>query len=226
MYPSEIRKQAESLRRDGKTYGEIRATLGLPIPKSTLSDWCKTIELSGLEQVRLEANKLRNEERGRFIAHAITRKHRQEYLASVQQRVAHLPELLKDKNVAKIALGMLYLGEGSKSSRKACVELANSDPAIIRLFLYLLRTHYLLDESKFRCTIQCRADQDTKALEEFWLGVVGISKPQFYRTRIDMRTVGKASGKPEYKGVCVITYLSADLYHELMSIGRTIVKGL
>jgi hypothetical protein len=225
MYPSEIRKQAESLRKSGKTYGEIQSVIGLPIPKSTLSDWCNTIELSGLEKVRLEANQLKNSERGRFIAHAITRKRRQEYLDSVQQRAVHLPELLKDKNVAKIALGMLYLGEGSKGFRRAKAEFCNSDPAIIRLYLKLLRFCYALDEDKFRCTVLCRADQDVKELERFWLETTQIPKSKLYPTRIDPRTVGKVSRKPEYKGVCVITYLSADLYHELMSIGRTIAKG-
>lgn len=224
MYPSGIRKQAESLRKAGKTYGEIRTVLGLPIPKSTLSDWCNSIELSGFERVRLEARQLKNSERGRFIAHAITRKRRQEYLASVDERTAHLPELLKDKNVAKIAIGMLYLGEGSKS--KARMELGNSDPGIISLFLGLLRYCYVLDENKFRCTVQCRADQDTKMLEKFWLGVTEIPKFQFYPTRIDPRTIGKISLRPEYRGVCVVTYLYADLYYEIMSIGRALKMGL
>src|ERR1044072_7668956 len=102
MYSIQLRKQAEALRQAGKTYGEIRTILGISISKSALSDWCNAIELSGMEQARLDAKKLKNEERGRLIAHAILRKRRQEYLESVRQRTVHLPGLLKDKNVAKI----------------------------------------------------------------------------------------------------------------------------
>jgi len=224
MYASEIRKHVESLRKSGKTYGEIRTVLGLPIPKSTLSGWCSAIELAGFEKVRLKARQLKNSERGRFIAHAINRKRRQEYLYAVSQRTAHLPGLLKDKNVAKIALGMLYLGEGSKSTGNGLV-FGNSDPAIIRLFLHLLRYCYALDESRFRCTIQCRADQDVGNLEKFWLKATNIPRCQFYPSRVDPRTIGKVSTKPEYKGVCRVHYFSADIYHELMSIGKTVAAG-
>ncbi len=102
----------------------------------------------------------------------------------------------------------------------------NSDPFIINLFVSLLRYCYSVDECKFRCTIQCRADQNIKELELFWSRVTKIPLLQFYKARVDPRTVNKPSKKKDYKGVCRIDYFSADLFFEIIKIPEIISKGL
>ena len=101
----------------------------------------------------------------------------------------------------------------------------NSDPFIINLFLHLLRYCYNIDESKFRCTVQCRADQDTNRLENFWCRITKIPLVQFYKTRIDPRTIGKPSKKQNYKGVCRIDYFSAELFIEIKLVAEIIHRG-
>lgn len=150
---------------------------------------------------------------------------RENYLNSIERRVKHLGGFVKNKDIAKIALAMLYLGEGAKRSRShGSLMIGNSDSKIIELFLRLLRHCYNIDESKFRCTLQCRADQNIRALEEFWFGITKIPRNQFYKAQIDPRTIGKKSEKPDYKGVCRIDYFSADILLELMQIPETIYK--
>ena len=139
------------------------------------------------------------------------------HLAEIATNVEHLKKIKKDKNVAKIILAVLYLGEGGKSGRSSLM-LGNSDPAIIRLFLALLRQNYSIDEGKFRCTVQCRADQDIPELEKFWSKITDIPPRNFYKARVDSRTIGKKSKKPSYKGVCRIDYFSADLFNEIKMI--------
>ena len=101
----------------------------------------------------------------------------------------------------------------------------NSDPSIISLFMSLLRYCYNIDESKFRCTLQCRADQNTKKLEKFWSQITKIPLSQFYKARVDPRTIDKPSKKLNYKGVCRIDYFSADLFIELKQIAEIIHRG-
>ena len=96
--------------------------------------------------------------------------------------------------------------------------LGNSEPLVIRLFLNLLRYCYNIDESKFRCTLQCRADQNIPKLEKFWSQITNIPLAQFYKARIDPRTIGKPSNNPNYKGVCRIDYFSGDIFMELKQI--------
>jgi len=40
-----LKSRVERLRKQGKTYSEIQKILGVKIPKSTLSDWCKGLSL-------------------------------------------------------------------------------------------------------------------------------------------------------------------------------------
>ncbi len=221
MKNAELKNKVIKLRKSGKTYGEIMKMISSPIPKSTLSNWCNGIPLSKIQKLRIERKMLSNINKGRVIALRVNKEKREKYLKSVEKRVSYLSGDLKDRNVAKLVMGALYLGEGSKS-RHGSLTFGNSSPGIIRAFLFLLRSTYDLDEKKFRCTVQCRADQDVKKLERFWLSVTKIPMRQFYKTRIDPRTSEKTSRKIDYKGVCRIEYFSADLYNELLKIGDLI----
>jgi len=219
-----IKKKAIELRKRGRTYSEIQKTLRINIPKSTLSYWCSKIKLPKKHKDRIRELILKNAHNGRAVALIVNRVKREKYLKSVKDRNKHLAKSLKNKDIAKIALAMLYLGEGSKTPGGS-LRFANSDPFIISLFLWSLKYCYNINESKFRCTLMCRADQDVKRLEKFWAEITNISPKQFYRARIDARTIGKPSKKPDYKGVCCIDYFSGDLFAELMSIPKIIHKG-
>lgn len=212
--------RAIELRKQGFTYGEIRKCLNVKIPKSTLSIWFKGLHISLKAQTRLNSVISFKIKKANTAALLANRKKREIYLKGIINRILCLKKYLeseKDTDIAKIILAVLYLGEGAKGKRRSFM-LGNSDPKIIKLFLKLLRKCYPIDENKFRCTLQCRADQDIKTLEIFWSNITGIPLSQFYKARIDPRTIGKKSKKPEYKGVCRIDYFSADIYTEVEKI--------
>jgi len=212
-----LKPRVITLRESGKTYSEIRKIIGINIPKSTLSNWCGNIPLSLQQQQRVERLMMLGADKGRATALVVNKLRREKYIQTVRDRVSHLASKLKDKNTSKIALAMLYLGEGSKKQLGSLM-FGNSDPATVKLFLELLRYCYKIDENKFRCTLQCRADQNIKKLEKFWSDVSKIPPTQFYKARIDPRTIGKPSKKLDYKGVCRIDYFSGDIFMELKQI--------
>jgi hypothetical protein len=146
-------------------------------------------------------------------------------LEVIQRENFYLKKALTYNDIAKINLVMLYLCEGSKH-QNASVCFGNSNPSIVQLFLPLLRRCYMIDEKKFRCTVQCRADQDTGELISLWSTTTLIPKDQFYRSRIDKRTVGIPTTKADYRGVCRIDYFSATIYNELKIVGRLLSEGL
>lgn len=221
----QLKSNVIKLRRSGKTYGEIIKIIGQNIPKSTLSDWCSGIYLTSKQKIEIDKKVVENCRKGMEVARIVNKKKRDKYLKSIVARNKHLSEILLNKDIRKIALSMLYLGEGTKGLDRGSLRFGNSDPFIIDLFLNLMRKCYKVDEKKFRCTILCRADQNTNNLEKFWLRVTKIPKNQFYKTRIDPRTIGKPSKKSDYKGVCVIDYFSADMFLDLMQIPKTIYKS-
>src|SRR3989344_9424095 len=218
----DFRNKAVLLRKQGKTYSEIMALIP-KISKSTLSYWLSGLELSDKQKEKLAQNVNRKLVKARGVALEIAKEKRIKYLTDIENDDNYIFKSLANKRVAKIALATLYLGEGSKA-RRSSLSFGNSNPNIINLFLKLMRNCYDIDESKFRCTIQCRADQDISHLEKFWLRLTKIPKKQFYRTRVDPRTIGKPSLKPDYKGVCRLDYFSARIYNELLVMGRIISK--
>ncbi len=208
---------AISLRKSGHTYGEIKKALDADIPKSTLFCWLHKINLTDTATSRLKSAAENNIKKAHLLALKSNKEKRTTHLAKIATSIEHLKKIKRDRNVAKIILAVLYLGEGGKSGRSSLM-LGNSDPAIIKLFLALLRQNYPIDETKFRCTVQCRADQDIPKLEKFWSEITDISPSNFYKARVDARTIGKKSKKPAYKGVCRIDYFSADTFNEIKMI--------
>ncbi len=212
-----FKQRAVILRKAGKTYGEIRKIIGKEIPKSTLSLWLSKTHLSFVQRSKLNKSAEENMKRGRRIAFATKQLQREKYFEVIRKRIMHLRGVIRNKNVAKIALAMLYLGEGSKTQRGFLI-FGNSSPTIIGLFMRLLRYCYNVNESRLRCTVQCRADQNIQQLERHWSHITQIPHKQFYKSRIDPRTIGKPSIKQDYKGVCRIDYFSADTFNEIMTI--------
>jgi hypothetical protein len=213
-----FKSQAIVLRRSGKTYTEIQEILKSPIPPSTLSDWFKDAEFSPEEDERILLHGKERIRQGSKKAVLIKKVKNIAYFKSIQEQFIYLKEFLNDKDIAKISLAVLYLAEGSKH-RGGSLCLGNSDPHIIRLYLRLLRNCYEIDERKFRCTVQHRADQNAKVLKLFWSEITLIPLSQFYGYNPDKRTIGIPTKKVDYKGVCRIDYLSTAVYNEVRTIG-------
>ena len=217
-----FRNKAVTLRKQGKTYSEIKALIP-KTSKSTLSYWLSGLELSPKQKEKLSKNINRKLIKARARSLEMAKEKRIKYVAEIESDNSYIFKLLTNGHVAKITLATLYLGEGSKT-RRGSLSFGNSNPDIINLFLKLMRNCYNIDESKFRCTIQCRADQNIPYLEKFWLHLTKIPKKQFYKTRVDPRTIGKPSLKLDYKGVCRLDYFSARIYNELLVMGGMISR--
>lgn len=124
---------------------------------------------------------------------------------------------------------MLCLGEASKHNPKmrSSFYLGNSNPKIIVVFLRLLEIVFDdYDQEKIRCTIQCRADQDISELMKYWQQITKIPSAQFYKPRIDPRTIGRPTQKPEYKGVLRVDYFNQKARLELEFLSELVYNNL
>lgn len=207
-------EKSKKLRAKGFTFDQIKQKLNIKVPKSTLSYWVRDVEPpeSYYQKIRKSNNK--NLARIRPLAVAVNRIKREKYLEQLKQdNRVHLKKI--GKSTGKLILATLYMAEGTKGSRGS-LQFGNSDPGINKLFLRLLRDNYLIDESKFRCRVMCRADQNPEKLMKFWRQVTGIPLKQFYRTGVDSRTIGKVTKNKHYMGVCAITYFSGHIHNDLI----------
>jgi len=211
------------LRIKGYTYGEIRQKIGEKIAKSTLSHMCRKVKLPKFYQQKIDLINVKNREKGRRIALEISRLKKDKLIHELKNKNL---DLIKDLNQRDrmLILAIFHLSEGGKYPVTRYLRFGNSNTNIIKLFLFLLRKSFILDESKFRVEILCRADQNINFLIDYWQEVTGINKNLFYKPRVDKRTIGKPTKKKDYRGVCVINYLSSKLQLELQLLGESLCK--
>ena len=197
------RKLAIQLRKEGKTYNEIMDII--PIAKSTLSEWLKSVHLAKPQmqrrtKLRLEAG-LRGAESKRKI------------------RLAEVRSLLEDgiKKVGVISerelwlIGAaLYWAEGNKQRERSVstgVLFGNSDPQMLRVFIAWLA---LLDISStdlmYELYLHTSRTSQVEEFKKWWAKQLGIHTSEL--TRIYYK---KGSIKTNRTN-------TADLYHGLIRI--------
>lgn len=219
-YTPNLIQQVRELRTKGKTYGEINSLLKRSIPKSTLSEWCKDITLPQNYASRIAKLNMDNLNKGRLIALEINKIRREELVKRIEDDNLPIAEHLQNREIAKIALAMLCLGEASRT--RGSFSLGSSDHRIITLFIKLLKRCFRFDIEKIRCTVQCRADQNVEALEKYWMNITKIPKRLFYKANIDPRTRGKPTKNKEYKGVLRVDYFDTKVQIELEYLANLI----
>ena len=207
------------------TYSEIQKGMDLYIPKSTLSIWCQgvTLPLWYEEKVR-ELNKSSLTKAQRYAWAQIKRK-RELFLEAVSREAKSILKRFNQDGL-KIALAMLYLGEGAKWRSHSGLVLGNSDPEVICLYISLLRECYKIETHKLKCRVSYRADQNIHELENYWSKITGITQENFYKTKPDPRTIGKRTLNPDYKGVCVIHCAGAHIQLELEMIAKLLLQEI
>jgi len=215
MTRAKLKHEVILWRLQGKTYSEIQRLAG-NISKSTISLWCRDLRLTAAQEGHIKVVKQANLARARQKSLQTRQARRDLYLQSVLRKNEYLKPLLKNKHTAKIALAMLFLGEGTKNPKRSGLVFGNSDYLVIKLFLQLLRYCYKIDERRLHCTVQCRADQNVSQLQKFWSSQTKIPLTQFYKAQIDPRTIGRASKRLDYKGVCRIDYLSSEVFIDIL----------
>ncbi|MES2088079.1 MAG: hypothetical protein V4467_03760 [Patescibacteria group bacterium] len=106
-----------------------------------------------------------------------------------------------------IILACLYWGEGNKSE----LNLINSDPDLIRLFVSCLRD-IGVTKDQLKVSIRIYDDVNKKEAIRFWAGVVGISPDEILSVNV---LFGKKKGKLKY-GMCRVRVQKGKLYFKLI----------
>jgi hypothetical protein len=177
MAKENLRNIAIDLRKRGLTYAEILKQI--PVAKSTLSLWLKSVGLSKEQNQRITEKKLASARRGGQAKHL--------------QRLALVEKINKESaseigSITKRELWlmgiMLYWAEGSKEKDYAPgspADFSNSDPRMIRLFLIWLRDAIGLgDEDIFiELYVHETRKDDIPKMIKIWSRHIGFPKSKF-----------------------------------------------
>lgn len=122
-----------------------------------------------------------------------------------------LKHRLNGKNkILKIAGIMLYWGEGSQWAGEKIVDFANSNPAMIVIFLKFLRQICGISEKKLRAYLYCYENQNPKKILKYWSKVTKIPKKQFTKPYVRKDYKKLKEGKME-NGLIHIRYYDKKL---------------
>lgn len=217
------KKQAVKLRLQGKSYNEIREILNIP-SKGTLSYWFKNLKLTKAAKRRLKQKIAFARE------HGLLKFNRDRTKAiQLENRIA--------KEFAKKTIGLLtkrelllvgtalYWGEGYKRAKYPSFSLSNSDPALISVFMRIIREVFLIPDEKIRAHIQIHPNLRVRETIKFWSKVTYLPPDNF---RV-IKLVSQASKNKRPKnflpyGTLDVRVNSRQLYFKMMGFIEGLAK--
>ena len=184
MAKSAQRLEARRLRKNGLSVNVIAKKIG--VSKGSVCLWCGDINLTEKQKETLIKHSKDGGEKGRLLG----AKHNKEERIN-RQKAFENKGILEVGSLSKRELFLvgvaLYWSEGSKKNRR--VVFANSDPAMVCLFIRWLRRYLCVDMADIYCTVSINQDHQARiqTVENYWSRITGI--PLFSFT------------KPSYKQV-------------------------
>ena len=174
------RQKAVVFRKQGKTYSEIKQSLG--VSKSTLSYWLSNYPLTS-GQLRKLKEKIKNK---KYLAIEKTR------LTKLQKRDMRLKDTYQEEKRKWLPLSkrelfiaglFLYWGEGIKNI-KAAIGVNNTDPSVVKFYLYWLTKVLEVPKQKLRVYVHLYNDMTINTELKFWSKELKIPESQFIKPYI------------------------------------------
>jgi hypothetical protein len=213
------KKLAIELRRQGKTYSEIRAIIP-NLSKSTLSEWLKNVKLTKEEEIRLK-KRLREKISKAWVKAVWTKKKQKEERIKKVLKEASREYILLSKNPLFRLGVVLYWAEGGR--KREMFQFSNSDPRIIKAMMRWLTKICKIPKEKIKFRIYIHKIYARENCEEFWSKITGIPVSKFYET-IYKPTPHRLKKNPNYKGCAQIRILKTDFYWKVMGWIKKLIK--
>ncbi|MBI2024507.1 MAG: hypothetical protein HYT03_00230 [Candidatus Harrisonbacteria bacterium] len=213
------RNLAIQLRREGKSYNEIRSVI-LNLAKSTLSGWLRNIDLSEEQMKKLEKRINNKLEKARFAAAKTNRAKR--LLREVQIYRESTKEFPKFVQSPLFLIGLtMYWAEGSKRSN--AIDLINSEPHVIKLMIKWFNKFLNIPLEKMKFRLYTHKQFAKENLENFWANELRVNISQFKKT-IYKPSNHNFKKRPDYKGCLRIMTGSVDKFRKILNWQKALVK--
>jgi DNA-binding transcriptional MerR regulator len=167
----EEHERALSLRKQGMSYSQIKKILKLS--KSTLSVWLKDYPLP-----KQRIRELRDWNEQRIERYRETMKRKKERRLEEIYKTQKKDIRLLNKRESFIAGLMLYWGEGTKSRRNS-LGISNSDPAVIKFFIYWATNILAIPKNKIKVQLHLYKDMNIGEETKYWSNSLRIPRKQF-----------------------------------------------
>jgi len=217
-----FKEKAINLRKQGLSYSEVLKQV--PVAKSTLSLWLRSVGLSKRQKQRLTEKKLKSMKRGWIKVHR-TRIERMEKIK--KEAKDEVRKLMKDPFWL---LGVtLYWAEGTKEKmwRKGeRVSFNNMDPQMIIVFNRWLTKYLEVNKDLLRYQLYIHEKADIEKAQKFWLKKLNLTpdKLKIYLKRHNPKPLRK-NVNDSYNGLIRIrVQRSSDLNRKIAGWTEGIVE--
>ena len=168
------RHQARALRRQGLSFREIQAIVG--VSKGTINLWLKEIELTGNQKQRLLDRAITGREKARMRGAWQNREKRRERIAAAfdQARTEFSQQIQNPLFTTGV---VLYWAEGTKAN--PTFQFMNSDPTAIRTMIEWLTRCACIPRERIIASVQVHRVYADCGFVRFWETVTGLPPSQF-----------------------------------------------
>jgi len=134
-----------------------------------------------------------------------------------------------DYNLRQIMGLTIWWTEGTKAYKDkrwknvwvSNVDVTNTNPEIIKIFLAFLRQDLQINEKRLKLQLQIHEGDDIEEFEKYWSELTNIPKDRFNKTIV--RPKGNKTGKS--KGTCKIRYSDKATYDKLIQMLNKLLDG-
>jgi hypothetical protein len=200
-YSHHLKDKVKLLRFvDGLSLGQIQKVTH--VPKSTISTWVAgtPLTVTQIEKIKLDALRLLQE--GRIKSQKIQRENRDSKAKGLMSNgILEVGQLdNRDFLIAGIAL---YWAEGFKNKHERRLGFCNSDPSMIKFYLYWLKSVLGVENKDLvaRLALNVAYKEKARSIEQYWSQTTGIPLSQFSKTFFQQSQWKKQYNTENYHGV-------------------------
>ena len=176
---SKEKEKAIRLRRKGNSYSEILKEI--PVAKSTLSLWLRSVGLAKEQKQRLTEKRLAAALRGAKAK----KDQRLAITKEIKDKARNEIGKLSDRELWFVGIA-LYWAEGSKERQKSSiVQFGNSDPQMIKLFLKWIRKvcKIPIKDIFFEIYLHKTAAKRESEIKKYWSEITRFPLGRFQKIR-------------------------------------------
>ena len=182
MAKTREREQAQALRKAGSSINTIAKQL--QVSKSTVSVWCRDIELSKQALAKLEKSSGHRSASALLAFSESKRQARSKATKNNERLGRKMVGKLSKRDVVCVGLG-LYWGEGYKRGNRE-FGFTNSDPDMIIFYIKWLQYVFKITEADLilRVSINSQHKNRIKDVESFWSNITRVPLSQFTKSSL------------------------------------------
>lgn len=212
-----LKKQAILLRKSGLSYNEIRRKI--PVAKSTLSLWLKSIILNREQRKRLYTKQIEI----LSLGPRSQKQRRAKEVSEIMQLAKKEVKLPLDHETCRLMGAALYWAEGSKGKNLA---FTNSDPHLILFFVLWIERIFKIKPEFLKARLNIYPQQNEFKIKKFWSELTKIPLHHFVKSFIKPLSTGYRKNNLYYGTIRIEVPKGTDMRYRIFGWIQAVLSGL